>query len=71
MFLLEGEADNTRCSVHKNINMSITYKSTRGGQSALSFEQVVLGGLANDKGLFIPEQVPLFTPEQIENVSNI
>ena len=46
----------------------ITYKSTRGKQSGLSFEEVVLGGLATDKGLYIPESIPSFSSEKIEEV---
>ncbi|KAF1989476.1 threonine synthase-like protein [Aulographum hederae CBS 113979] len=34
------------------------YLSTRGGSYGLSFEEVVLKGLANDGGLFIPESIP-------------
>ncbi|KAF4310665.1 putative threonine synthase [Botryosphaeria dothidea] len=34
------------------------YLSTRGGSYDLSFEEVVLKGLANDGGLFIPEKIP-------------
>ncbi|THY77474.1 threonine synthase [Aureobasidium pullulans] len=34
------------------------YLSTRGGSYDLSFEDVVLKGLAADGGLFIPEEVP-------------
>ncbi|KAF8476015.1 tryptophan synthase beta subunit-like PLP-dependent enzyme [Kalaharituber pfeilii] len=34
------------------------YLSTRGGSYGLSFEEVVLKGLASDGGLFIPEQIP-------------
>lgn len=48
--------------------MSVKYKSTRGKQVGLSFEEVVLGGLATDKGLFIPETVPTFTLDEIEKV---
>jgi threonine synthase len=48
--------------------MPIKYKSTRGLQSNLSFEQVVLGGLANDKGLYIPESLPFYKPDEIEKV---
>ncbi|KAK5016141.1 threonine synthase, partial [Cryomyces antarcticus] len=35
------------------------YLSTRGGSYDLSFEEVVLKGLASDGGLFIPEEIPL------------
>ncbi|KAK4122819.1 tryptophan synthase beta subunit-like PLP-dependent enzyme [Parathielavia appendiculata] len=34
------------------------YLSTRGNDSGLSFEEVVLKGLASDGGLYIPEEVP-------------
>jgi threonine synthase len=34
------------------------YLSTRGGSYGLSFEDVVLKGLAADGGLFIPEEIP-------------
>ncbi|KAG8531698.1 uncharacterized protein KY384_003330 [Bacidia gigantensis] len=34
------------------------YLSTRGGSYSLSFEEVVLKGLALDNGLFIPEDIP-------------
>ncbi|RDL40973.1 putative threonine synthase [Venustampulla echinocandica] len=34
------------------------YLSTRGGSYGLSFEEVVLKGLAADGGLFIPEEIP-------------
>ncbi|KAM7218698.1 Tryptophan synthase beta subunit-like PLP-dependent enzyme [Rhypophila decipiens] len=44
---------------------SQTYLSTRGGDYGLSFETVVLKGLAQDGGLFLPEVVP--TAEGWEN----
>ncbi|KFA61049.1 hypothetical protein S40285_08008 [Stachybotrys chlorohalonatus IBT 40285] len=37
---------------------SQTYLSTRGGDQGLSFETVVLKGLAADGGLFLPEEIP-------------
>lgn len=48
--------------------MSVRYKSTRGGQRDISFEDVVLGGLGTDKGLFVPETIPTFTRKEIEQV---
>lgn len=49
--------------------MSVRYKSTRGVQGgSLSFEEVVLGGLASDKGLFVPESIPTFSLEEINKV---
>ncbi|KAL2008718.1 hypothetical protein VTN00DRAFT_6912 [Thermoascus crustaceus] len=38
--------------------LSQRYLSTRGASYGLSFEDVVLKGLASDGGLFIPEQIP-------------
>ncbi|OJJ48657.1 hypothetical protein ASPZODRAFT_130764 [Penicilliopsis zonata CBS 506.65] len=38
--------------------LSQKYLSTRGGSYGLSFEDVVLKGLASDGGLFIPEEIP-------------
>ena len=41
------------------------YISTRGLAPALSFEDVVLTGLAPDGGLYVPETLPTFTKEEI------
>jgi threonine synthase len=49
--------------------MSIKYTSTRGQQRGLSFEEVVLGGLATDKGLFVPESIPKFAIDEIIKVT--
>ena len=38
--------------------MATRYLSTRGGIYDCSFESVVLKGLADDGGLFLPEQIP-------------
>ncbi|KAJ6031092.1 hypothetical protein N7540_001824 [Penicillium herquei] len=38
--------------------LSQKYLSTRGAEYGLSFEEVVLQGLAKDGGLFIPEEIP-------------
>ncbi|CAM9223679.1 unnamed protein product [Phaeothamnion confervicola] len=43
------------------------YCSTRGGSSNCCFEDVVLGGLANDGGLFVPQNVPVLPPDVIES----
>jgi len=48
--------------------MSTKYRSTRGLESGLSFEQVVLGGLAKDKGLYVPESIPTMTMAEIEKL---
>ncbi|MGK0441572.1 MAG: threonine synthase [Pseudohongiellaceae bacterium] len=41
------------------------YISTRGESPALNFEEVLLTGLAPDGGLYVPEQLPIFTKEKI------
>lgn len=41
------------------------YISTRGDAPALSFEEVVLTGLAADGGLYVPETLPTFSQEEI------
>ena len=41
------------------------YISTRGRAPALDFEEVVLTGMAADGGLYVPEQIPEFSPEAL------
>ncbi|WP_421866155.1 threonine synthase [Motiliproteus sp.] len=41
------------------------YISTRGQAPALNFEEVLLAGLATDGGLYVPEQLPQFSKEEI------
>ena len=41
------------------------YISTRGGGEPQDFEQVLLTGLAPDGGLYIPEQLPEFSAQEI------
>jgi len=36
------------------------YRSTRGGQTGLRFDEAVLQGLATDRGLLVPEEIPQF-----------
>jgi len=43
----------------------VKYISTRGTAPALSFEDVLLTGLAPDGGLYVPEALPRFTQEEI------
>lgn len=38
--------------------MPVQYQSTRGGETGLSFEHVLLSAYANDGGMFVPEQLP-------------
>jgi threonine synthase len=41
------------------------YISTRGAAPALSFEEVVLAGLASDGGLYVPESIPELSMAEI------
>jgi len=41
------------------------YISTRGQVSAQSFEDVVLTGMASDGGLYVPEEIPQFSGDEI------
>ncbi|WP_158916760.1 threonine synthase [Caulobacter sp. S45] len=41
------------------------YVSTRGGGAPADFSQVLLAGLAPDGGLYVPEEWPSFTSDQI------
>ena len=41
------------------------YISTRGGGEPKSFEEVVLTGLAPDGGLYVPQELPKFSQEEI------
>jgi len=45
----------------------ILYRSTRGGQSNLTFSEAVLQGLGTDKGLLVPQRIPTFTPVELES----
>ncbi len=49
--------------------VSVTYSSTRGSESQknMSFRDVVMTGLAHDRGLFIPDTLPTVTPEELES----
>jgi threonine synthase len=45
----------------------VKFISTRGGVAPQSFEDVVLTGLAPDGGLFVPENLPQFSAEQMRS----
>jgi threonine synthase len=44
---------------------SITYSSTRGGEKGLDFRTVVMQGLARDRGLFVPDDMPAVSPQEL------
>lgn len=45
--------------------------STRQGSKALSFEEVILQGLAPDGGLYLPESLPFFNEEELLRMSKL
>lgn len=49
--------------------VSVTYSSTRGceTQKNMSFRDVVMTGLAHDRGLFIPDSFPTVSKEELES----
>lgn len=47
------------------------YISTRGSAPALSFEEVMLTGLAPDGGLYVPESLPHFSPADIKAMADL
>ncbi|WP_437883622.1 threonine synthase [Pseudomonas sp. LRF_L74] len=47
------------------------YISTRGQAPALNFEDVLLAGLASDGGLYVPENLPRFTQEEIASWADL
>ncbi|TVT86050.1 threonine synthase [Pseudomonas sp. H3(2019)] len=47
------------------------YVSTRSSAVQADFEKVVLSGIADDGGLFVPVGLPLFEPQEIANWSTL
>ena len=50
---------------------SIKYTSTRGGEQNLSFDDVLLTGLARDGGLYMPESWPSFSYNKLLEMKNL
>lgn len=47
------------------------YISTRGRAPALSFEEVVLTGMASDGGLYVPESVPQLSADELADMAGL
>ena len=47
------------------------YISTRGRAPELSFEEVMLTGLASDGGLYVPAELPVYSAEEIASWANL
>ena len=48
----------------------IKYKSTRGSERRLSAASAIIAGIAEDKGLYVPESVPAL-PMDIEDMQKM
>ena len=46
------------------------YISTRGKAPVLNFEEAMLTGLARDGGLYVPQSIPNFSPDDISSMSD-
>ena len=53
------------------MNKGINYLSTRGGESSLQYEDVLLSGLARDGGLFMPEEWPNFSHSELNEMKKL
>ena len=49
----------------------MNYISTRGQGETRSFREVLLAGLADDGGLYVPENLPTLSHEQIRSLANL
>jgi threonine synthase len=49
----------------------VRYISTRGGAAPVSFEEVLLAGLAPDGGLYVPAEWPTFTADEIAGFASM
>ncbi|MFD1882626.1 threonine synthase [Paracoccus pacificus] len=47
------------------------YISTRGAAPVLDFEQAMMTGLARDGGLYLPQEVPVLTADQIRDLNGL
>ena len=47
------------------------YISTRGAAPSLGFDEVLLTGLANDGGLYLPQSWPQFDAEALKDLRNL
>jgi len=54
---------------HRTTMARTLYCSTRGGVKDATFEEVVLGGLAPDRGLYVPQEgIPSIPATELEEV---
>ena len=54
-----------KCVLFDEKVVFMLYVSTRGKSKKLSFKQVILQGLAEDRGLYVPEYIPLLPEDML------
>jgi len=54
-----------------SMSKQIKYSSTRGGETSLSYEDVLLSGLARDGGLFMPDEWPSFSQSELQDMKHL
>ena len=47
------------------------YISTRNSKKIFSFKDVFLNGLAPDGGLFVPKDIPIYTPVELQKLKKL
>ena len=47
------------------------YLSTRNSKEKFSFKDVFLNGLASDGGLYVPETIPFYSSNELENLKKL
>lgn len=58
-------------STYKVKDQIVKYISTRGNAPVLDFEGALLAGLASDGGLYVPQQLPQFSKDEIASWSGL
>ena len=47
------------------------YVSTRNNNKELSFKEIFIKGLAEDGGLFVPKNIKVFDPQDLDRLKNL
>jgi hypothetical protein len=57
--------------IYNHLNMDQLFISTRGCTENYLFQDVIREGLAKDRGLFVPKNIPLFSDDQWKRLINL
>src|SRR5260221_10444660 len=50
---------------------ALLFRSTNGSSPAVNLREALLGGLAPDRGLYLPDKFPTLTPAEIAALANL